>query len=156
METLTLIMLALTLSKLISYVKLSRVVLIWVSTSCVCVCVSCQIMSLYFPLGTNIKIAQPGIYGSVLLQKLVFLLPPLPKQLPALGLPKSLVARRLVEGQESANQGRPGSPAFRSPGRLQKDLRRNKGSIDYLTLCKQNGIKVQMKLAFLRFIILLL
>lgn len=45
-------------------------------------------------------------------------LPPRPKLPPPFGLPKPPLAGRLVEGQESASQGRPGSPAFSSPGRL--------------------------------------
>lgn len=48
-------------------------------------------------------------------------LPPRPKLLPPFGLPMPPFAGRLVDGQESANQGRPGSPAFSSPGRLQEE-----------------------------------
>lgn len=46
------------------------------------------------------------------------ILPPRPKLVRSLGAPKPLLAGKLVDGQESASQGRPGSPAFSRPGRL--------------------------------------
>lgn len=90
--------------------------------ACVCLCVRayvwCPVTAL--PNGWASKLSNQALL------KLYFpsspaclcFLPPRPKLLPPFGLPKPPSAGRLVEGQESANQGRPGSPAFNSPGRL--------------------------------------
>lgn len=47
--------------------------------------------------------------------------PPRPKLLRSLGPPELLLTGRLVAGQESANQGYPGSLAFSKPGRLNRN-----------------------------------
>lgn len=72
----------------------------------------------------NVKTVQRGIAKAAFLTAAACLcfLPPRPKLLPPFGLPKPPLAGRLVEGQESANQGRPGSPAFNKPGRLREDV----------------------------------
>lgn len=90
---------------------------------CACPCVmSCHCASQWM----NIKTVWPGIAKTAfsITPACLCFLPPRPKLLPPFGLPKPPLAGRLVEGQESANQGRPGSPAFNSPGRLWEDVYR--------------------------------
>lgn len=101
----------------------------------VCACLlyvmSCHCTSQWM----NIKTVQPGIAKTVfhITPACLCYLPPRPKLLPLFGLPKPPLTGRLVEGHESANQGRPGSPAFNSPGRLQgclwRELRQRTGDI---------------------------
>ena len=92
---------------------------------CVCVCVlhSCHCASQWM----SVKTVWPGYAKALFIpspQPVYSFLPPRPKLLLPFGLPKPPLAGRLVEGQESASQGRPWSPAFSSPGRLRDKERR--------------------------------
>lgn len=85
---------------------------------CVCLCAYVWCPVTVLPRGWTSKLSNQALLKLHSPQACLYFLPPLPKLFPPFGLPKPPFAGRLVEGQESANQGRPGSPAFSSPGRL--------------------------------------
>lgn len=119
------------LSNHISRVAPSKALLI-----CVCVCLMCCHCSSQW---MSIKTVQPGSAKPPYLPDAssahLCLLPPRPKLPPPFGLPKPPLAGRLVDGQESASQGRPWSPAFSNPGRLWQIIwRETKGSRTQLNL----------------------
>lgn len=123
------------LSNHISGVPPSKALLICVCV-CACVCLmSCHCSSHWM----SIKTVRPGIAKINPLpdtpSACLCFLPPRPKLPPPFGLPKPPLTGRLVEGQESASQGRPGSPAFSSPGRLRPMVwRETKGGRTQLSM----------------------
>lgn len=106
--------------KLLKYSPQGCFNLVHVFSLSLCVCVRvCDVLSPCFPKDECQNCPTRHCYNcSFITRTCLCLLPPRPKLLAPFGLPKPPLAGRLVEGQESASQGRPGSPAFSRPGRL--------------------------------------